>query len=128
MHRQYRDRPCPVECRKMSISGTQAVGRTFRFWHVPGSKPRSQYIFLIHNHQLSILFSLHKCAYCTIFSNYLPQKHTTKSIPFFPLPISISIIHCTQSLSLPSSTYTHKSLTFPSKIPKNGLKSLFFNR
>nr|DAV37772.1 MAG TPA: hypothetical protein [Bacteriophage sp.] len=29
---------------------------------------------------------------------------------------------------IPSPTYTHKSFTFPLKIAKNGLKSLFFNR
>nr|DAW52949.1 MAG TPA: hypothetical protein [Bacteriophage sp.] len=31
-------------------------------------------------------------------------------------------------ISIPSPIHTHKSLIFPLKIHKNGLKSLFFNR
>lgn len=150
MHRQHKNPPCPcpVECRKMSISSTGKMGRTFHFWHVPGSRPSHQYIFLIHNHQLSILLSLHKCAYCTIFSNHLSQNTPSNTPPnsshlypthtHFLHPLHSILLPPRGTLSLdksipkytpiPSPTYTHKSLTFPSKIPKNSLKSLFFNR
>lgn len=77
-------------------------GTLFIFLDAPGSRPRSQYIFLIHNRQLSILFSLHKCAYCTIFSNYQSQNTPSNTPPnssHFPLfPIYF-----------PSSTALHPS-------------------
>jgi hypothetical protein len=38
----------------MSISSTQAVGHTFHFLDIPGSKPSPQYIFLIHPQEITI--------------------------------------------------------------------------
>ena len=46
--------PFPVECRILSISSTQAVGRTFHFLDVPGSSRSPQYIFLIHLQEITI--------------------------------------------------------------------------
>ena len=44
----------PVECCILSISSTQAVGHTFHFLDVPGSKLSPQYIFLIHPQEITI--------------------------------------------------------------------------
>nr|DAG35440.1 MAG TPA: hypothetical protein [Bacteriophage sp.] len=137
--------PCPVECWILSISSTQAVGRTFHFLDVPGSRPSPQYIFLIHNHQLSILFSFIIYTFRTTISTKIPIHPILPNFlisPIYPAPaLYHTLYHLLPSpgtFSLDKNTpkiypytisYIHPQIThFPSKIPKNGLKSLFFNR
>lgn len=128
------------------------MGCTFHFLDVPGSKPSPQYIFLIHNQEITfyrnILFII-----LSLIPNNSQQSHQYLSYwhpilllpslpnlsinnflkPFQPIPLpSPGTLFPDKNIQkthhIPSSTYTHKSFTFPSKIPKNGLKSLFFNR
>lgn len=68
-----------VQCRILSISSTQAVGHTFHFLGIPGSRPNPQYIFLIHNHQLWILFSPILYTLSTTIHTIIPTKYQTIS-------------------------------------------------
>nr|DAE88647.1 MAG TPA: hypothetical protein [Caudoviricetes sp.] len=38
----------------LSFPALKLWGRTFHFWDVPGNKPSPQYIFLIHNQEITI--------------------------------------------------------------------------
>ena len=130
-------------------AGFHPMGDTFHFLDVPGSRKSPQYIFLIHNHQLwipfsTILYTLFTTIHTIIHTKYQPisfsqiskyhsyfpsRNSISLSTIFFPprgiLSLDKNIPKCT---TIPYPTCTHKSLTFPHKIPKNGLKSLFLNR
>ena len=118
------------------------------FFSDPRQQSKPQYISFIHNYQLWILFStilyvlsttIHTIIHTKYqpisfsqiskYHSYFPSRHSIALSPSFPYPGTLfpdkNIPKCT---SIPSPTYTHKSFTFRSKIPKNGLKSLFFNR
>lgn len=115
------------------------------FWTFPAADraPSTSFLFIITNYQFVIF-------HITIqFAQQSPQK-----LPFFQPLSNLSNLHLishpsTPSHSLPSPlprgtlfpdknipkctpipspTYIHKPLIFLLKIPKNGLKSLFFNR
>ena len=128
------------------------MGRTFHFLDVPGSRPRSQYIFLIHNQETTFqltyyryifplnpinftystlqqtIFYWHPILPLSSFSIY--QQIITRPLQHsHPTPGILSLTkNIPKYYPIPSPTYTSESLTFPSKMPKNGLKSLFFNR
>lgn len=117
------------------------MGDTFHFWGIPGSRPRSQYIFLVHNHQLWISISLIPYTFCTTISTKIPTSSNNHNLSpinsIYPFPCSylgiLSPDQNIQKIYLYTLSYiylqiTHLSITFPSKMPKNGLKSLFFNR
>ena len=125
------------------------MGHTFHFLDVPGIRSKPQYIFLIHNYQLWILFSPILYTLSTKIHTIIPTKYQTISYSqtskyhsyflsrhsislstiYFPTPGTLSldknIPKCT---TIPSPTFTYKPLTFSSKTPKNSLKSLFSNR
>lgn len=113
-------------------------GDTFHFWGIPGSRPRSQYIFLVHNHQLWISFSLILYTFCTTISTKIPisfNHHNLSPInsicPFYLfLPgVHFSLTKISKKyIPIPFPTYAPESLTFPYIAAKNSLKSLFFNR
>ena len=126
------------------------MGHTFHFLGIPGSRPKPQYIFFIHNHQLWILFSPILYTLSTTIHTIIPTKYQTISYSkiskyhsYFPSRYSISLSNQPYSPTpgtlfpdknipkytpIPSHTYIHNSLIFHKKIPKNGLKSLFLNR
>lgn len=141
--------PCPVECRILSISGTQAVGILFIFeaFQAAAAAPSTSFLFIITNYEFYFLsFSIYLAQQ---FAQQSPQKlpsfqflsnlpnlylilsrHSiTLSTICYPTPgILFPDKNIQKYTPIPSPTCTHKSLIFPSKIPKNGLKSLFFNR
>lgn len=115
------------------------------FWTFPAADraPSTSFLFIITNYQFVIFHiaiqfaqqSPQKLSSFQFLSNLpnlhlIPSRHSiTLSTLSFPPRGTLfpdkTIPKCTP---IPSPTYTHKSLIFPLKIPKNGLKSLFFNR
>ena len=55
------------------------MGHTFHFLGIPGSRPKPQYIFLIHNYQLWILFYPILYTLSTTIHTIIPTKYQTIS-------------------------------------------------
>lgn len=130
---------------KWAFPALKPWGILFIFWtfQAAGRDPSTSFLFIITNYQFVIF-------HITIqFAQQSPQK-----LPSFQLLSNLSNLHLTPSKpslqfsnhfpSLPgvhfpwqndpkiyphTLSYIHPQIShFPSKIPKNGLKSLFFNR
>ena len=109
--------PCPIECRILSVSSTQAVGRTFHFLDVPGSRPSPQYIFLIHNYQLWILFYPILYTLSTTIHTIIPTKYQT--ISYSQISKYHSYFLSRHSISLSTTILPIPGYTFPwQKYPK----------
>ena len=120
-------------------------GILFIFWtfQAAGRAPSTSFLFIITNYQfvifhitiqfaqqspqklpsfqfLSILSNLHLISHPSTPSHSLPPPYTGVHFPLTKI--------FQKYTTIPSPTYTCNSLTFPLKMSKNGLKSLFFNR
>lgn len=104
--------------------------------------PSTSFLFIITNYQFVIFHitiqfaqqSPQKLPSFQFLSN-LPNlhlilsRHSITLSTFSPTPGTFSPAKNTPKyIPIPSLICTNKSLTFPLKMPKNGLKSLFFNR
>ena len=115
------------------------IGDTFHFLDVPGSSRSHQYIFLIHNYQLWILFSPILYTLSTTIHTIIPTKYQTISYSQISKyhsyflsrhSISLSTIYSPSQGTLfpdknipkytpiPSPTYIHNSLIFHQKYLK----------
>ena len=107
------------------------MGHTFHFWDVPGSRKKPQYIFLIHNYQLSILFSIILYTSCTAIYTIIPTKYQpisffqiSKYHSYFPSRHSIyNLLHTRVHFSL-TKTLQNTPLYLLLHIPTNS--SIFF--
>ncbi len=115
------------------------------FWtfQAAGRAPSTSFLFIITNYQFVIFHitiqfaqqSPQKLPFSNPYQTFLisilsHQNHNSNypiilSLPRGTLFTAKNIPKCTP---IPSPIYTYKSLIFPLKIPKSGLKSLFFNR
>nr|DAG52616.1 MAG TPA: hypothetical protein [Caudoviricetes sp.] len=122
------------------------MGRLSIFLTFPaaGRSPSTSFLFIITNYQFYFLsFSIHFAqqflqkyqsilfSQISLFLLSIPSRHSI-TLSLYPLLPSPGILFPDENIPkyhpIPSPTYAPESLTFPSKTPKNGLKSLFFNR
>ena len=97
-------------------------GHTFHFLNVLGSRPRSQYIFLVHNHQLWISISLIPYTFCTTISTKIPTSSNNHNLSpinsIYPFYLFLPRVHFSLTkiskkyIPILSPTYTYKSLIF----------------
>ena len=149
-YRQNHALPLPwCSAVKWAFPALDKVGDTFHFLGIPGSRPKPQYIFLIHNQEITIYRNILHIISSLILNNFTNTSPIGSQYYYSPSHPNLSINNFLtpfQPIPLPYPGYTfpwqkhpkmhHYTLSYMRpwisnffiKIPKNGLKSLFLNR